>query len=278
MDIAFIRTFLAAATTGSFVRAAARVNASPSAVTERIKTLEYQLSARLFNRDKRGCTLTAAGRRFLEPAQAIVRTWDEGRQDIALPPQYTHSIAIGGQFALWPSLLLTWLNDIRTMHRDLAIRATAGTSLRFSRDLADGLIDMAFLYNPVFLKDIVTDELFDDALVLVTADPSLPWTENYFRIHWGEAVDGEIASRLGYFGGTGLVLDLGLMTADWLIDQKGSGYMPRRTISDKVEAGLLTIVEGAPVIPNPSYVCWRRDGDTRLIADLINHAKRLAAV
>ncbi len=276
MEIEFIRTFLAAAETGSFAGAAARVNASASAVTERIKTLEYRLSARLFDRDKRGCTLTAAGQRFLEPARTIVQGWEEGRQDVSLPPKYTRSIAIGGQYGLWPGLLIDWLARARKGWPDLAIRAVAGTAERFNRDLAEGQIDLAFVYDPLFRKGVSTDLLFDDELVMVSSDPTQPWHENYARIKWGSAADGEIASRLGYFGGTGLQIDLGLLSADWLIAQDASGYMPRSMIGAHLADGRLSLVEGAPIVANPAYACWRTDYEQELIGDLITLVRSLA--
>lgn len=106
MDILLARTFLAAAEGGSFVAAAQRVHASPSAVTERIKQLEHALGVRLFDRDKRGCRLTQAGERFVEAAQAMIRAWDTGRSRVGLPSRYRYSLRIGGQHALWPSLLI----------------------------------------------------------------------------------------------------------------------------------------------------------------------------
>lgn len=92
----------------------------------------------------------------------------------------------------------------------------------------------------------------------------------------GGAADGEIASRLGYFGGSGLKIDLGLLSVDWLIAQNASGYMPRSMIGAHLADGRLGLIEGTPVGANPAYACWRVDSDQALIGDLVTLARSLA--
>ena len=278
MDIVFVRTFLAAASTGSFAGAALRVNASASSVTDRIQTLEHRLGVRLFERSKRGCTLTSAGRRFMAPAQDIVRGWEDGLQDVALPSRFTASINLGGQYALWPGLLMPWLSNVRKDRPNLAIRATAASPARLNWELAEGGIDMAFLYSPVFRKDVMSEELFPDELILVTSAPDVAWQDNYVRIHWSASVDSEIASRLGGVSGAGLIIDLGMQSIDWLISEKASGYLPGRMVTGQIAAGQLHRVAEVPAIHHPAYVCWRRDIDSELGAALILSARQAAAL
>ena len=263
MDISAFRTFLAAAATGSFAGAAQRVHASPSSVTERIKQLEHRLGARLFDRDKRGCRLTAAGRRFLEPARQAVRAWDIARHDISLPDEFTRSVSVGGQYALWRDLLIEWLEEARALLPDVAFRATAGAAARLNRDLAEGFLDMAILYDPVFRKDIASEKLFDDRLILVSAAEQGDWHNSYVEIVWGQGLSVEIASQLDLAPEAGLVLDLGNQSARFLIDQKMCGFMPERLVAHHLESGELHLVEDVPSFDYPAYVCWRRDMETR---------------
>lgn len=57
-----LKTFHAAAETGSLTAAAGRLRISQSAVSRQISALEYQLKAPLFHRHARGLTLTEQGR------------------------------------------------------------------------------------------------------------------------------------------------------------------------------------------------------------------------
>jgi DNA-binding transcriptional LysR family regulator len=65
LNLREIRAFVAVAQTGSFTRAAARLNVSQPALTVQIRRLEETLGARLFDRNSRMVTLTSVGRELL---------------------------------------------------------------------------------------------------------------------------------------------------------------------------------------------------------------------
>ncbi|MDC8753841.1 LysR family transcriptional regulator [Erythrobacter sp. sf7] len=273
MDLGTLRTFLAAAETGSFSGAAKRVNASPSSVTERIKQLEHQLAARLFERDKRGCRLTAAGRKFLVPANQAVRALDIARHEVALPDNFTRSLAFGAQYALWDERLLAWLARARIDHPETAWRVTSGASARLNRDLAEGFLDIAALYDPVFRRDFGSEILFDDELILVTGGDPDQWRDRYVRIEWGREMGAEIASRLDITPQSGLILDLGARSADWLKSHAMAGFMPRRSVAKSLLDGSLQVVPDAPAFPFPAYVCWNRALDPAFVAQIVMSLK-----
>lgn len=273
MDIATFRTFLAAATTGSFAAAAKRVNASPSAVTERIKQLEYRIGATLFERSKKGCTLTPAGRRFVEPATQIIRSWDIGQYEAALPENLSGSFSFGCQYALWTTVTKPWFTDIRKQNANTSFRVTTASASRLNQDLADGLIEMAILYDPVHRADIMSDVLFDDKMIMVTASPEVPWQENYVRFRWGQGIGTKIAANLGNTPGIGLMLDLGRLSVSWLIEEQASGYVPARLCERKIEEGKLFVVPESPVFDFPAYICWRRDINQDVGQPLVEAAK-----
>lgn len=269
MDIASFRTFVAAAEAGSFAGAAQRVHASPSSVTERIKQLENRLGATLFVRDKRGCRLTPAGEKFLRPARRAVRAWEFARHEIAMPERFTRSLMFGGQYLLWESLLLDWLGKARIGLPDLSIQVTSGASARLNRDLAEGALDMIVLHDPIFRNDIGTEPLFDDELILVTAGDPATWQETFVRIDWGRNMGLEIASRLDVDPQAGLALDLGTLSAQWLVRQRMAGYMPASAVRTLVAAGHLRPVPDAPRFDYPVVACWRRDCDPGLRDDVL---------
>ena len=273
MDIATLRTFLAAAETKSFSGAAQRVNASPSSVTERIKQLEHRLGARLFERSKRGCQLTAAGRKFLGPAAQAVRALDIARHEVGLPEHYTQSVAFGAQYVLWDRRLLDWLAEIRIARPEIAWRVTSGASARLNRELSEGFLDIAVLYDPVFRRDIGSEPLFEDELVLVTGGNPASWRDDYVRIEWGRGIGVEIASRLDITPESGLILDLGGRSGDWLIEHGMSGYMPRRSVAKWLLDGSLQEVDGVPAFAFPAYVCWNRELEPKLVADIVMSLK-----
>lgn len=273
MDIETLRTFLAAASSGSFSGAAKIVNASPSSVTERIKQLEYRLDAKLFERDKRGCRLTSAGERFVEFAQTSVRSWDIARQNISLPQQFSDYISFGGQYGLWKSYLNDWLSQTRQHYPSLAWRVNAGAGARLSRDLNDGLLDLVVMYDPIFRRNISVEKIYDDQLILVSANDDNDWRDNYVHIEWGREINSIIASKLNIAPSSGLLLDLGAQSAQWLITEKMSGFMPRHIVNEHLANGQLKIVNDIMSFDYPAYICWRNDNKTHLIEQLVQSLK-----
>jgi DNA-binding transcriptional LysR family regulator len=274
MDVHQVRTFIAAADTGSFIAAATRVHASASAVTERIKQLEIQLGARLFERNKRGCRLTQAGHRFVEPAQAMLRAWETGRSRVNLPARYQHSLQIGGQHALWPGLLIPMLKDLTAFRPDIAVRAAAAAPAQINRALADGELDMAFVYDPVLRSGIRIEQLVADRLVLVSSQPERAWREIFVHFDWGESAVAEIRARVGDLPATGIELDLGILSLEWLTGTGGAGFVPERMAARHVHEGKLALVEGVPSVEFSPYICWRASLDAAICDTMVSLARR----
>ncbi len=70
-ELRHIRAFLKISETRNFTRAADDLHISQSALTVQIQQLEESLGVQLFDRNKRGVTLTAAGREVLGPLQRL---------------------------------------------------------------------------------------------------------------------------------------------------------------------------------------------------------------
>jgi hypothetical protein len=85
VDIELARTFLAIVETGTFVRAASRLNVTQTTVSARIRSLETQLGRSLFVRNKAGASLTSAGEQFLRYAPTFVQLWERARHQVAVP-------------------------------------------------------------------------------------------------------------------------------------------------------------------------------------------------
>lgn len=71
-ELRHVRAFLKVAELESFTRAAAELHVSQSALTVQIKQLEEELEVLLFDRNKRGVSITPAGRDLLGPLQRLL--------------------------------------------------------------------------------------------------------------------------------------------------------------------------------------------------------------
>jgi DNA-binding transcriptional LysR family regulator len=75
-----LRYFQAVAEELHFTRAAERLFISQPALSKQIRLLELQLGVRLFDRDRRGVRLTAAGKALADNTEAVLRGWEEATQ------------------------------------------------------------------------------------------------------------------------------------------------------------------------------------------------------
>jgi LysR family nitrogen assimilation transcriptional regulator len=74
--------FQAVAEFGSYSRGAEFLRISQPAVSRQIHALEQELGRPLFVRHSHGVSMTDAGRTLLERGQAILRQFDQAREDI----------------------------------------------------------------------------------------------------------------------------------------------------------------------------------------------------
>ena len=74
LDTDQLRSFLAIVDTGSFTRAAERVNKTQSAVSMHIRRLEEQLGCALFIKQGRGTRLSEEGEKLIDYARRIIQT------------------------------------------------------------------------------------------------------------------------------------------------------------------------------------------------------------
>jgi len=77
LELRPLRSFVAVAEELHFRRAAERLRLTQSALSQQIGLLEEQLGTRLFDRDRRGVSLTASGNTLLEGARELLQKADE---------------------------------------------------------------------------------------------------------------------------------------------------------------------------------------------------------
>lgn len=137
--------FLAVAEEQNFGRAAARLNMSQPPLSEHIKTLETALGVTLFNRSRRGTSLTPAGaailpavRRFADQAAELERTVRE------IASGQTGVLNIG---AITSAMLETLPPLLEALHADfpsLTVRVREIDSVEAVPALQSGDVDLAF--------------------------------------------------------------------------------------------------------------------------------------
>lgn len=176
MDVSWedLRLLSAAIDTGSLTRAARKLGVGQATMSRRLAALEQRLGHVLFERSRRGITLTTAGTRLLphlhamsqaaRQLQATAEALDDepaGIVRIAVPPGVAADLiapAIPSLRASFPKLRVetvasAHLHDLETGSADLAIRFVRPTSGDLvSRRL--GRASFALLASPSFVRDL----------------------------------------------------------------------------------------------------------------------------
>ncbi len=79
---AHLDTFITVVEAGSFRQAAEQMNISPSAVLKQIGLLEKDLGVTVFNRSRKGVSLTKAGESIYKDAKFIVTFCDDAAERV----------------------------------------------------------------------------------------------------------------------------------------------------------------------------------------------------
>src|SRR5215469_9207995 len=158
MELDHVEAFLAIARSGGFVRGSAALHLSQPATSRRIKLLEAELGAPLFDRLGRGVTLTQAGRAFLPHAQALLASMQDGIDAVNSVRGTGHgpvTLALVGTLASssltarlsrlcqeYPGLDLRLQTALSTEVSELVLRGDAALGLRYGTDPDPGLVSV----------------------------------------------------------------------------------------------------------------------------------------
>jgi DNA-binding transcriptional LysR family regulator len=268
MDLTLIRTFVEVANAGSFAAASDRLFVTQSAVSLRIQRLEDQLGRPLFTRSKAGADLTPAGTEFEPFAQLLLRNWEQARQHVAIPDGFTRSLTIGAQTALWPRLGFRWIDALRAAFPDLAIHAELGMPASLTRSMSEGVMQISLSYQPALRHGLRVEKVTDEELILVAswANPTLDeLIGHYAYVDWSPEFLTFHQLHLPHLTNPGLTLDMGVLSALYIINRRCAAYLPARYAKRFLDEGSLHLVAEAPVFAYPIWSVWREDLDQDIV-------------
>jgi len=266
MDIELAKTFLEIVSTGSFMRAAERLNVGQTTVSARIRTLETQLGRALFVRNKSGASLTPAGEQFLRYAPTVVQLWQRARYQVAVPPGRQAVLTIGSEISLWQTVLLDWVKWMRRHASDIALRVQVDVPADLIEQVASGIVDVAIMYAPQFRPGLTIDLIAEEELVFVTTDKKgrLLDTLDYVHVDWGS--DFVLGHGVTYPDtNPNMIVNLGPLGLEYILSVGGAGYFRKRMVDPHVAAGRLKIVARAPKFSYPVYVTHSANTDSAIL-------------
>jgi DNA-binding transcriptional LysR family regulator len=172
MDAGDLRVFAAVARAGGINRAASALHTVQSNVTQRIRLLEEELGAPLFERHSRGVALTSAGRRLLPYAERVAQLLAEARQAVAEDGTPKGALQLGSLETTAGLRLAPVLARYAEAYPAVDLALVTGTSAELVEAVLTHRLDGAFVCGPVRHHELAEETVFTEELVLVTA-PSI---------------------------------------------------------------------------------------------------------
>lgn len=146
IELRHLRYFIAAAELGSFRKAGAAIGVQESAISRRVRDLEDELGASLFNRHNSGVCLTFAGERFLRRAREIIRSVGDGAEDVAsIGRSEQGRIRIGFYSSIASGFLADLLRRFDERHADIRMEFITGEAPEYVVAVRQLRLDVAFV-------------------------------------------------------------------------------------------------------------------------------------
>lgn len=144
MDTRQLKTLVAIATHGTFIKAADAVSLTPSAVSQQIQALEQELNATLFERSSRPPKLTPQGLQVLEMAHEILRCEEETKASLR-GDRIAGTLMLGSVRSSALNLLPQAIVAMRNQYPNLKTNLRVSLSAPLIADVAAGRLDAALV-------------------------------------------------------------------------------------------------------------------------------------
>lgn len=233
MDISQLEAFIAVSQTLNFTRASEHLHISQSAVTARIKALEDAVGKPLFMRDNRNVSLTQAGIAFLSYADRMLRLFQESK--LTLSEQFDDYIVLSGPGAVWHYQYLERILAFRRSRPNAAVKFLSYIDSSYMiRDLLlDGTVHIAVRYDPPDHPKVTRTLLFEDEILLVSAEEGRHvrtadfFSPSYCHIDWGPPFPEWFSAIVGPGYIPALQTDHSAIMLTMLLQGSVFGFLPR---------------------------------------------------
>jgi DNA-binding transcriptional LysR family regulator len=170
VDFKQLRAFLTVADTGNVTRAAELLHLVQPAVSRQLRLLEDDIGAGLFERERHGMVLTAAGKALLVYARRAMLELDRARAEIGGAVDGIGGLVTVGLLPSTCDLISSPLvSTVAASHPGIRLRIAMGYAGTLRPWLETGEIDAALLYGAERSPNIHATPLLEEALWVVGA-------------------------------------------------------------------------------------------------------------
>ena len=165
MQLGWLRTFVVVYRTGSFTKAARRLQLSQPAVTQQIRGLEQELGRPLFERHTQGVTPTVAAEQLIRSVQGPVDALEDAlRRQFGLD-RSQRPVYLGGPAELITARVLPAISDL--IADGVQFRIGLGLADDLLADLEAGLYDLVLSTVRPRVRGVEATPLVDEVFALM---------------------------------------------------------------------------------------------------------------
>ncbi|MFQ3645412.1 MAG: LysR family transcriptional regulator [Anaerolineae bacterium] len=262
-----LEIFAAVIQEGSFSAAAKRLPMTQPAVSQHIQDLETALGTQLFNRNRRGAVLTAAGEVLYDYTQRILALVNEAEASVtAVGSLASGQVSVMATPGINVYLLPSWISAFRSRYPNLAVVLHTGVTQEVAAAVANQSTDLGFVEGEMDGINLSTlgRVILRDVEMLLVVCPSHPFAGRASIAP--DALNGEPFITRQPYSRTRIFIDrlmhrlevtpriVGEFDNPEAIKQSilagmGVGILPEYAVQREVEAGMLAALrlEGVPM-------------------------------
>jgi DNA-binding transcriptional LysR family regulator len=168
MELDHVEAFVAIVRRGGFTRASATLHLSQPAISRRVRLLERDLGAPLFERIASGVVLTEAGRIFLPHAEALLASVRDGLDAVtALRAGERGTVTLAAVGTLASTSLTARLRRFREAHPGIDLRLHTALSAEVSALVRRGDATLGLRYAADSHPELLSTTIHEEPLVPV---------------------------------------------------------------------------------------------------------------
>lgn len=166
-DLLIFRTVVQ---TGSFSKAATKLNYTQSNISMKIQNLEAMYDTTFFYRGHRGIRLTPKGEHFYDIVLKILHLYEKSFEILQDTEENRGLLRIGSMETTAALHLPTLLTTFHKAHEQVEITILTSPSQRNIERLENYELDGAFVTGPVYKENILAKEFVCEELVIITSN------------------------------------------------------------------------------------------------------------
>ncbi|MCG6201268.1 LysR family transcriptional regulator [Psychromonas antarctica] len=260
MKIELLKTFLEVSRTLHFRLASESLFITQSAVSARIKLLEDDLGVLLFDRRQKHLKLTPEGHRLIKHANEIIFMWQKAKQDVGIRDQSALQLVIGSIMSIWDIILQNWLQKIHHNMDQISLFTNTYSPLDLRKSVLNGVIDIAFLFEPPFIEELVTEKVATVPLHLVSTVPDFNSgaqnLNDYVMVDYGASVNAQHMREFKNSPPAKHSIGQPRVALEYILEAGGSAYLPRQMVFEHIQNKRLYLVEDAPVYSREIFAIY----------------------